>query len=366
MISPSFFLKIPILFIYVGLFFGMGQVVQAETVLLDDFATWRFGNGGDIERLFDVYNGAVGDAGPSQVALGVFDNVFRVTVPANNVWYVDQDDSPYTMANQWMKGHIKSGTWDPDINRMVFLVRSTLSSGFDASGSNNMNVGTYVKPLDNFSPGAEGTSPQNGHHYYHGYTTPVTANKWMKVYVTNRNQHERGDPGSVDGAVVPNYFHTMTRFYVTHWGTYPGNPSSTWDLGPIYLYKETGEPDDDISSETIQYNGTKYQVTWAGRKNVDVTYEIRYRLDGVSLKTAGFTSGINGGTVINPGNDYTGVYWELTAPESTNGLYVGIRVSGASQFTELFLPYQVSPTNMGLPLGSDTTPPAAPTGLGVE
>jgi hypothetical protein len=140
-------------------------------------------------------------------------------------------------------------------------------------------------------------------------------------------------------------------------------------LGPIYLYKETGEPDDDISSETIQYNGTKYQVTWAGRKNVDVTYEVRYRLDGVSLKTAGFTSGVNGGTVTNPGNDYTGVYWEHIAPESINGLYVGIRVNGSNQFTELFLPYQVSPTNMGLPGMSstpDTTPPAVPTGLMVQ
>ena len=263
-----------------------------------------------------------------------------------------------------MKGHIKSGIWDPNINRMVFLVRSTISSGFDAGGSNNMNVGTYIKPLNNLSPGAEGTNPQNGHHYYHGYTTPVTANKWMKVYVTNRNQHERGDPGSADGQVIPNYFDTMTRFYITHWGSYLGNPASTWDLGPIYLYKVLNEPDDDISSETIQYNGTKYQVTWAGRKNVDVVYEIRYRLDGVSLKSAGFLSGISGGTKTNPGNDYTGVYWDLTAPESTQGIYIGIRVQGASQFTELFLPYQVSPANMGLESSTpDTTPPTSPTSL---
>lgn len=352
-----------------SMFVFLSDKAQAAPVLLDDFSTWRNGNCGDIEKLFDVYNGNIGDAGPNQSVLGVSNNTFRVSVPAGNVWYIDHDDAPYDSTSCWVRAHIESGAWDSNINRMVFLMRSTISSGYDTGGSNNMNVGTYVKPLNNLSPGAEGTSPQNGHHYYHGYTTPVTANKWMKVYVTNRNQHERGDPGSADGPLVANYFDTMTRFYLQYWGYYPSNPASTMELSPIWLYTETGEPDNDISSETIQYNGSKYQVTWAGRKNVDVTYEIRYRLDGVSLKSAGFASGINGGTVTNPGNDYTGVYWELVAPESVNGIYVGIRVQGASQFAEFYLPYQVSPANMGLPgtpSTPDTTPPAVPTGLAVE
>src|SRR5690606_5369143 len=147
----------------------------------------------------------------------------------------------------------------------------------------------------------------------------------IKVYVTNKNQHERGDPGSVDGIVVENYFDQMTRFYIQNWGSYPG-PASTWELSPIYLYTVSGEPDADISSQTIQHNGNRYQVTWASRKNVDGTFEVRYRLDGVSLKSAGFNSGIDGGTARSTGNDYTGVYWELVAPESPNGIYVGIRV----------------------------------------
>jgi hypothetical protein len=75
------------------------EKAQADSILLDDFATWRNGYCGDIVKLFDVYNGAIGDAGPNQSALGISNNTFRTSVPAGNVWYVDQDDADYTSTN---------------------------------------------------------------------------------------------------------------------------------------------------------------------------------------------------------------------------------------------------------------------------
>jgi hypothetical protein len=126
-IAKSFaVLALLISFYFCGLLVGK---VQAAPVLLDDFETWRNGYCGDMDKLFDVYNGATGDAGPNQSVLSITGNTLPVLVPAGNVWYVDQDDAAYTSTNCWMKGHIKSGTWDPDINRMVFWFVQPLVAG---------------------------------------------------------------------------------------------------------------------------------------------------------------------------------------------------------------------------------------------
>lgn len=333
----------------------VGQQVQ-NLVLLDDFATWRTANNG-TDKYFDIYNGATGDAGPNQSISGVSGNALQIIVPSGNVMYVDADCAPYTSLNQWLQGHIKSGTWNDGINRLSLLLRSTISQSRDSGGSANFNFGTYTKPRTNLSPGAEGTAPQNGHHYYHSVNTAITPNRWLKMVFPNCPDHERGDSGGADQNVILNYFPEMTRCYFTPFGYYPGNPSSTWQIAAIQLFRVDGEPDNEIRSLTIHYDGSKYQVTWCGRKNVSRTYEIRYRTDGVSMKTAGFTSGTAGGTgsfggtgglAFNPGNDYSGCFWDSPAmAESSNGIHVGIRVQGATQFHELHCPNGLSPSNTG-------------------
>lgn len=323
---------------------------RKSLVLLDDFATWRMANNGN-DRYFERYNGAVGDAGPNQVTTGVQDGWLVTTQGANNVFYVDADCAPYTQAAHWLRNHIISGAWNQGINRMSFLLRSTYNGSRASGGNDNFNFGTYIKPVDNFSPGAEGTNPQNGHHYYHGTGINMYAGRTIKLVMTHCPQHERGQPGSGDQIPIADYFHRMTRCYFQYWGHYPTAQAGTFYLAAVELY-QSAQPEDDanIRSLSIQYTGTRYEVTWGARKNTDQTFNIRYRTDGQSMRANGFSSGTSGGSVSNPGNDYTCCFWASpNMPESTNGICVAIQRVGSGEFHELYLPYQASPANHAVP-----------------
>lgn len=323
---------------------------REDLVVLDDFATLRTANNG-ADQYFNYYNGGgAGDSGPDQTSLGVSGNIWSVDCPEDNIWFVDFDCASYTQASHWMRNHIKSGTWDQSINRLTFLFRPTRSNSRNPNGSDNFNFGTYIKPIDNFSPGAEGTDPSDGQHFYHGCGLNIYANRWVKMVMTDCPQHERGDDGSIDQNPITDYYHKMTRGYFTYWGGFEGAAASVWDLAAVELFRIDDSDDVNIRSLSIQYTGTQYEVTFAARKGVSQTFDIRYRLDGQSMKANGFTSGTSGSTVSNPGDDYTGCFWQSGAmSESEDGIYVAIRLQGETPFSEIYLPYQVGPTNTAVP-----------------
>jgi hypothetical protein len=149
----------------------------------------------------------------------------------------------------------------------------------------------------------------------------------------------------------PNYFSRMTRFYFdpTQGSSEANNFIGTWHFDDFRVYEEPATtPEHEISNPCIYYTGTRYEVEANGLKDISRTYEVRYRTDGQSMRANGFASGTDGGTRTNPGNTYT--HWNWASPdmaESTNGIYVALRVQGETDFMELFFPYNFGPGNDG-------------------
>lgn len=295
------------------------------------------------QALFRVYNNAGSHAGPNQVYLGLSSNMFRVDVGANSVYYVHFQPSPYTNDPlSVIRGHIIDGTWNAQINRMRVMYRPTISWTWGGAGD-NLNIGTYYK-----TPLNDGQPANQGDHYYHGLGTSATANRWLIATITNKPDHQVGNPGEFEP--IDDYFHWMTRWYITDWGPgrlSNGNADYNMDLGPIVLYYEP-DSDPEIGTVALHHSGTQYRLQWHGKQDVEVTYDVRVRYDGQSMRVNGFESGTFVGTGSTRGDDYRTVALNWTAPESTNGAYVAIREQGNTLFREEFLPYNLSPTNLGL------------------
>jgi hypothetical protein len=154
---------------------------------------------------------------------------------------------------------------------------------------------------------------------------------------------------ATEGVLPGTYFDYQTRWYFDFIQTPDG--VGTWQFMDFRFYEEpnaTTEVDHEISNYCITYTGTRYEVEFQGLKNISRTYEFRYRLDGQSMRANGFTSGTDGSTVTNTGDDYTGVLWASSnMAESTSGIYVAWRVQGETDFEETFFQYNYGPGNDG-------------------
>lgn len=312
----------------------------------EDFASLRKANNG-ADLYWDVYNGATGDAGPSQKVRGVAGNILTIEVPAGNILYVDADSPTYTNSRDWLKSHVKSGAVTDATNRLSFLVRSSIDSPRRADGGPVMDVGTYIKSLSNLASGNEGSSSTEGH-FYHSFGPAFYKGRWVKFVMTNKPSHRRGGANGTNYAPVPGYFGRETRTYFTPYGYYPGNSTSTWDLAAFELYTEEGEADGDVFNLTLTYSGSRYEVTWASSKRISEKFDILYSIDGTPFKT--FSGGRSGGTVANSGDDYSQVSWASPSmAESPKGFWIAIRKQGSTLFTSEYLNYQIGPGNTALP-----------------
>jgi hypothetical protein len=313
---------------------------MTSAIIVEDWSDWRDANNGS-NKFFRPYNGASGDAGPTQSSSGVNDNRLVISAPASNIWYVEASSPPYTDENDWLRNHIESGeTWDEDVNRMSFGFVTTGVSP-DGAPSHNFNWGTYEKEIDDFEHGVQ------GRHFYHGVGFPVTANKAVKIWLTNRPDHEVGDPGGQNYDPRDNYFHKLTRTYYTHWGDYysGGSSSATYWMFPYFAWNQddiVAEDDAFIGTAALQHDGTQYKLRFSSRKGVATVYDIRYTTDGDTVREKGFTSATSGGTATAPGDDYTTVVWDSGAlAESADGFCVAARRQGQTTlFTEWCLPFQ--------------------------
>lgn len=345
-----------------------GTITDAREHLciLEDFATWRYANNGN-DRYVDVYNNRPdlgNDAGPAQVAGGVEDGWFisdmtdTSTVTGGNIFYVDVDCAAYTQPSHWSRGHIKTGTWNTAINRKSWLLMATTSGSRNSSGRSTFNYANYTKPIDVFTPGNE----VGGYHYYWDYSFNIYPNRPIKMVATNCPTHGRQEAGSQDHNAYPLMFTEETRSYFQCWAgplTHGAFPSCYFRLGPIIYFAEpNGTDDNEIRSITVQYTGPitgftngRYEITWAGRKNVNRTYNVYMRTDGQSMRgNGGPTSGTLIGSTTNPGDDYTNCFMATSnMPESPNGACFAIQRVGSDEFFEIYLPYQVGPDNWAVP-----------------
>lgn len=322
---------------------GSGTVNDepGESAVLEDWVSVR--TNGDGDPLWAPYLGE----DPDQVGT-LEDGYYQVVTAGSSAVYlqfVPRGEDGYNYPDGYAQAWIRSGTWDTEYNRLTFLVQTNVTVNRNSNGSDNVQWGTYVRDPARPEPNYQ------GRHFYHLIGANWRPNVWVLVVMNNCPQHEVGqDPGTNwgnDPTYPPvHYMDGLTRHY---WDTQGGTSfdGSTWLFPRVWAFsRRTGEPDAEISSITAQYNGTQYQVTWAGVKNEARTYEIRYHTS--SLKVAGWSAGTNGGTTTNPNNDYTGCIWSLTTAEfNPTGIYVGIRVQGETDFTEVYIPYQMGPDNMG-------------------
>ena len=288
---------------------------------LDDFSAVRV-NPGTGEPYIGIYAGE--DSGQTWSISG---GLLTVT-GGNPGMYWHAASYPYVPPMGWAKNWIESGTWDATFNRMRFTFRCDRAIPFEPSGSGNIQVGTYIKTST--------SDPANqGAHYYHLVDATIPANRWVWVDLNNQVQHQVGGNPNTNWPLITNYYDKLTRFYFDSQDD--GWTGTRCEFQPLVFFKTTGEPDTLVSNLSRTYDGTRYQVSWSAPKNQVRVYEVRYRTS--SMKTDGFTSGTDGGTVDATASAYTNIQWSSPAmAQPAGGLYVAVRPQGTTTFAETFVP----------------------------
>ena len=316
--------------------------IEDKNLLLEDFTSLRLnGEGG---QLFINYN--TEDAGQTS-ALDA--GSLKVIVPSAvgcYMHFLPRGASAYAYPGGYAQSYLKSGTWNANINRLIFLVKTNITVARRTDGGSTMEFGTYARDHDNADTANQGS------HYYHITDPNFYADRWMKFVFNRTPQHQVGMAAGTNWGDDPafaahgqHYYDELTRFYFDTQRA-PAFQSSSWWFDDFLFKLVSGEPDAEISSIACLYTGTQYEASWAGIKGSARTYEIRYKTS--SMKTAGFTTGTDGGTATNPGNDYTGCVWQSGAmSENAAGMYIAIRVQSASEFTEVYVPNAMAPGNSG-------------------
>jgi hypothetical protein len=246
--------------------------------------------------------------------------------PANGifVWFTNYGGGGWT---SFLPSQIKTGTWDPNTNRMRFKFRC--AANIPGPGNNhNIELGTYVKGRSN-----PDTSTQ-GAHYYHFAGGNVYANRWVTMEFNRVPQHQVSEDPMKNWPEDPeyqstgtHYFDGMTHFYWTgssdvsdkYYGT-------TCYIDDITTDTVSGGADNWVSGITLTYNGSAYEATWQSPKQIPlgVTYDIRYSQS--SMRSIGFSNGTSGGTIAGePYCGYCTMSWVSgNMPEATS-MYVAIR-----------------------------------------
>jgi len=311
--------------------------VAAETkaqVLLEDFASLRKNGMGT-----DLWAAYLGEDPLQTYSLedGMFKDV--VGLPPNGVYmhFFPNTGFGYPFPDGYAQHWIKSGTWDPNANRLRFRVKCSADVPRRADGGDILQIGTYIK----YHPNPDTAS--QGAHYYHLLDPNFFANRWMLIEINRVPQHQVGQNPYINWPEDPqwnssnpvHYFDGLTRFYFDTQGS--GWSNQTCHFDDFQFDTVNGEPDSYVSSTAATHNGTAYEVSWAAPKNSVTTYEVRYSTTS-SLKVAGFSSGTDGGTVSSPGSAYVGTIWKSPAMPEASSMYVAIRPVGQSLFTEITIP----------------------------
>jgi hypothetical protein len=307
---------------------GLGLQEAGAQILLEDFANMR--KNGDNTDLWFAYLGE----DPVQT-YGLENGMLKVTTgPSPNGVYIDflPWNQGYPYPKGYVQNYIKQGAWNAGVNRLRFMVKCSRTVQRNPGGSDNLQIGTYIRGHNNSDSGWKGA------HYYHLLDSNFHANRWVNIELNRVAQHQVGQSGFTNWPEDPewssqgvHYFDGLTVFYFDTQG-------SGWDNQTCYfdnfeLDTVSGEPESYVSSMAGTYNGSAYEVTWAAPKNTLTTYEVRYSTS--SMKASGFASGSPGGTVSSPGSAYTGTFWRSPDMAQVGTLYVAIRPSGRSDFTEL-------------------------------
>jgi hypothetical protein len=254
----------------------------------------------------------------------------------------------------YLRNTLQSGAWSTSFNRMSFRWRCDNAIGGSQTGTQTQ-LGAYAR--DPAYVGDTGSQESGGWHFYHFLNNNQSPWRWVWATLNTHTQHMRATETGADEALpanvtmpTGNYFDLFTTFYFDR--VYASYAGSTCYLDDWTMGTQTGEPDYHISSLTYQYTGNHYEVVWqAGRIGEATTFEVRYSAAG-SLKTTGFSTGVDAGTVTHPTGGGRAVYWiSENMSESSNGLWVGIRPRIPVQSASAATPVSVGIYQHGLTSG---------------
>ncbi len=182
-------------------------------VVLEDFATLR--NNASGQPLWGV---TVNANQTGSLSAASFDaNVSAASVGGSDPGcglYVHFWPYPYSAANQegYAKAWLKSGTFDPNCNRLAFWLKPSISRVRRADGGATLEFGTYIHTVTPTGPNDQGV------HYYHLLDPNLYDGKWHLLIINRHPQHQVGqDPNTnwPDNPTAPvNYFDGLGRFYL--------------------------------------------------------------------------------------------------------------------------------------------------------
>ena len=310
-----------------SLLFLLATSVLAQTAVYENFKS-GIRNSNDGSPLYFPYMYAPSGACPNQTG-GIENGMWKEQTldckGTNHLyWYVDRIGSNWTdHASGFFRDYMMPGqVWNPSFNRLSFRWRCDYSFGFYAGGS--IQYGTFIKDPNDGDPYHD---ESNNWHFYHQLAANQKPFRWIYATLSAKAQHQRSITSSetepVNPTTMPNYYDYMVDSYLDF------QPDASQNFGTCHFDDFTfstvnGEPDYYVSSLTGQYTGSHYEVAWQSPIESVLTFEVRYSASG-SMKSNGFSSGVDGGTVTTRGDGYTGVLWASPSTPMASGYYVGIR-----------------------------------------
>lgn len=357
--------RIVLVFVVLGLLSNMFANAAHAEKILDGFESGTIRTYGS-NSIWANYGGEGANATVSVQAgaakEGTYGLRYRLNGGTAYMHFYPNNGSVWSFARE---RNVDSGWTNDTYNRMSFWIYTP--STFPSAGGNGKNIefGTYVR----CSTCDTATQNDGGTHYYHYYN--LKPGVWSLVVLDWHPQHFVGGPTSDPGVrQYPtttgsgfNYFDALTRSY---WNSPYDNPSAypaDWYFDSFKFYTDSNANEDlaNIASLEASYNPTTNQLHVGFVRNSadDTVYTARYHTG--SMHTAGFAAGTLMGTAgVDGEGDYVNKHIDAAVDlDSAVGVYIAVQKQGSasSVFREIYLPIATS---------SDTTPPTAPTGLGVQ
>jgi hypothetical protein len=247
----------------------------------------------------------------------------------------------YTYPESWISNYVLSGALAATTNRLRYYFRPSKTVLKPANPTSSVDWGTYVHDPNN-------PDKQQGNHYYHSSWANMYANQWILYEITNRPNHQVSQPDNYwnwpadPEFYVPNqsyqngkvhYIENLTRFYFdTGYGSGSGVSGidaftgETIDWSTYSFNAVTNEPDGFVAERTATYNGAAYEVNFMAPNNLSqhgTIYNVRYSTN--DIKSIGWSSAIDGGTVTSRGGSYGYATWTSPKMHAASVLYIGIR-----------------------------------------
>jgi hypothetical protein len=321
---------------------GAGGVVDAAqagsdpliALLLEDFAGSAVRKNWDgITDLWQLASGPQVQTGGFHAASNTFRSTLVTQDPDNiSAWiYIHfqprGDPGGFPYPEGYMQHYVKGGTWSALMTRLRFKVTCNENITRNPDGRDNLQIGTYVKNH------ADVDLNTQGQHYYHLLGLNYFANEPLWLYLPPQPQHLVSAPGDRNAPYDPefpassHYWDGLTNWYYD--GFCSEGTTFIWDDFTFEQVDSATEPIAMVQGSTdpaplsmqlaasigVTYNpgAGKFEVTWAGPKNLSSSYRVAYKTS--SMKAAGgWDSGTWDGTTLTSNlGTYTGRLWQSPA-----------------------------------------------------